>query len=157
VEKTLAERVRQGFAFIVMVSVRLGLGSFFLFGAVAGLFTFAAGLVAFFAALAFLVAFLVALFVFLAALLSSGGGGIGRSGGFLGVTVDTESESKGCYSEDLFHMMMCEVGVVDDKRHIICRSTTDRVTEFKICSKKCAVSMFFLGRFSIQLRFLKPA
>ena len=46
---------------------------------------------------------------FLAALLGSGGGRLRRSGGFLSVTVDTESESKGCYSEDLFHIMICEV------------------------------------------------
>ena len=105
VEKTLAGRFRQGLVFIVMVSVGLGLGSFFLFGAVAGLFTLAAGLVALFAALAFLIAFLVALFVFLAALLGGGSGGVGRGGGFLGIAVDTEGESKGCYSEDLFHVI----------------------------------------------------
>mgnify|MGYP003201353105 CR=1 FL=1 len=86
-----------------------GLGGFFLFGAAAGLFPFAARLAALFRAFAFLGAFPGALFIFLAALLGCGGGGVRRSGCLLGVTVDTEGEREGCYSEDLFHIMRCEV------------------------------------------------
>jgi hypothetical protein len=136
-----------------VASVGSGLGSFRLFGAVAGLFSLAAGLVAFLGALAVLVArsILAAFLVVAAGFLGGGGGGV-RRGGFLGVAIDAECECESCYSEYLLHMVyFFMVGLFNEDSALTVVLRQHRVADFKICSKKDGWNMFFTGCFCIHL------